>query len=747
MTDVSQLSNAQLLAALGQSSTPTSQSSAPPGASGSQPSVSGPTLLPLPPGLVPSPNPLDRATGGGVPLTSLTDDQIKAYLGAPAAPLADAAQSAAPGLAKGIAGLAGLPGDLENLWGNGVDYLAPKAIGALQDLVGYRGGKYVNGQWQPSKDFPYLGSNPETADLLAWQDRTKFQPFDYAHDGLGPATSGDINNAIQSVTGPYHQPQTPAGRFVDTVGQFAPAAVFPGSLGAKALRVLVPSTTSDLAGEATRGTPMEPWARAGGALLGGGLQSAGERIAAAPLSVMGNAAKGLTEDQIAQATALRSQAAEKGIQLTIPEAVQQVTNGATNLSRTQRLVESSTLGSEAMRPYFAQRPDQVRGAVMNFADQIAPPGSPGMLGQDAQRAAQGAQMDANAQRSALSGPAYNAADQESVPAQPMVDLLSRIKADMSGDQTGLLSPRLGQLAQSLTNGGEPITNIGNLSTARNYWRDQIDLPPTGNDPLTKHQAGMISGHLDDLDALLKANPNRAAGDQVYAAASRNIVDPLNAGPVGQIGGTADLGSQTSALYPQNPPLGQPAETAAAIDALNSQREGLAAALTRQHVGSTFNQSTRNLTSGPNQYGGALFARNIAGNAEQGATLNAGLNQVDPTGALGSHWSDLVDALQATGRRERPGSMTAFNAEDQNALHAAPLAVRSLGNLLDPLEYGRLINSGVGKMAYGRNIAALSDLMTTPDTTDALTRALASVRANSFVPRAVLALPSSQQGGP
>lgn len=638
-------------------------------------------------------------------------------------PAEDIGRSAVTGLERGVTGLLGTPKALSQ----GADWLNNQGLNAVE---------YLTGQ--------HLTPQQRQAAINAGHIVQGASPFGLVNPN-GPSTEGmnrRVNQAdIATGGGGFHAPQTMGGRFAETVGEMAPGAILPGSTAARVARVAVPAVASQTASELAP-DGYKPAAKIAGGIIGGGLEGFGEGIAAAPSQILARSASGLTQDQIAAAVALRSHAASLGLDLTIPEAAQQVTNGATGMGRLQRILESTNRTQPDLSAYFAQRPDQVRGAVTGFADGLAPggTGSPSMLGLDANRAAMGAQMDANSQRAALSRPYYTEADQAQVDPGGIGEIIDRLNSQIAGDKTGLISPRLQALRSSLTDqGGAPILDQGNLSTARNYWQDQIDLPPTGQAPLTKYEGGIISSHLKDLDALLKANPSRQAGDAVYASASRNIVDPLNAGPVGRIAATDALPEQTAALYPQNPPVGQSGDTSAALSALDSQREGLAAALTHQHIMTGFNQATRDLTSGPSQYGGAAFARALMGNNEQAATLRAGLDTIDPSGFQSSNLDGLVEALMATGKRERPGSMTAFNESDLNALKAAPAAVRFLGGAGDPLEWTKNLSNATGKALFGRNMDLLSQMIRDPDTAAILGQAQNAPSGpswlNAFLPAA------------
>jgi hypothetical protein len=271
---------------------------------------------------------------------------------------------------------------------------------------------------------------------------------------------------------------------------------------------------------------------------------------------------------------------------------------------------------------------------------------------------------------------------------------------------------------------------------------QTALNPGGNNERAA-AFGSIRQRADALASAVSGDWRAARG--TVAAGRAQFLDPLEAGPVGKIAATNDLSAQTGALYPQNPPTGAPLETSEAVAALNTQDPDIAAALTRQHLGNTFNQSSRSLSSGPNQYGGALYARNLLGNSEQAATLRAGLDAIDPSGRLSDRLSTLADILQATGRRERPGSLTAHNAEDLKALALPPAPVRILGDLGNPFEWMQHISQGIGAQMFKKNMDALAAALTDPDLDAVLARAKAAQSPGSMGNLPIVAQSSQQQG--
>ena len=140
---------------------------------------------------------------------------------------ADVAKSGGIGLVKGAIGLAGT---------------IPAISGALHSVAD----KYLFD--------PIFGAKPDdTPDI-----NQTFSPY-------------GIQKGIESATGPFYEPKTTAGRYAETAGEFAPAAIGgPEALLPRLVtRVAAPAIASETAGELTKGTAAEPYARMGGALLGG----------------------------------------------------------------------------------------------------------------------------------------------------------------------------------------------------------------------------------------------------------------------------------------------------------------------------------------------------------------------------------------------------------------------------------------------------------------------------------------------
>jgi len=104
-------------------------------------------------------------------------------------------------------------------------------------------------------------------------------PIGSALQSLAGPSGQQVKAAAESVTGDFYKPQTTAGQYARTIGEFAPGALMPGGVARRVLgNVVAPAVGSEAAGQATAGTELEPYARLGGAVVGGLLPSAASRI-------------------------------------------------------------------------------------------------------------------------------------------------------------------------------------------------------------------------------------------------------------------------------------------------------------------------------------------------------------------------------------------------------------------------------------------------------------------------------------
>lgn len=303
----------------------------------------------------------------------------------------DVAKSTAAGLGQGAIGLAGLAGDASRLLDYGPSYLIAKGAEKL--------GLLPNGK--------------TASDLIS-----DAQKLDLPRDKFAAPTSGDIKRVVeQDVTGPFHEPQTTAGKYAKTAAEFVPvAAAMPGNVAANALKYgVAPGVGSEAAGQAFEGTQYEPYARFAGAVAGGAAPIAARSGVAAALGKRGvsQAAKevassvsNMTQEQFDAALQLMRESKATGVPLTFAEAAQHVTGGATKAADLQRVIE----GHGGLTDFMSERPAQIEAAGRRAISGVAPAAQQlSALGQDAQRTATGI-IESSPQGQKLAGDVWRAGE-------------------------------------------------------------------------------------------------------------------------------------------------------------------------------------------------------------------------------------------------------------------------------------------------------------------------------------------------
>lgn len=166
----------------------------------------------------------------------------------------DVAKSIPSGLATGTIGMAGLAGDAQSL-ASGLDlspWLERKAQEHFPNAM-----SFLKSESAATVANDPLGLADKSADT-----RNVRYP-----------TSGELQSAAEGITGPFYKAQTVPGQYAQTGAEFAPGMLLPGGVGSLGRQFLTnvaaPAFVSETAGQLTKGTSTEPYARAAGALVGG----------------------------------------------------------------------------------------------------------------------------------------------------------------------------------------------------------------------------------------------------------------------------------------------------------------------------------------------------------------------------------------------------------------------------------------------------------------------------------------------
>lgn len=149
----------------------------------------------------------------------------------------DTIKAGGAGLARGTAHLVGLPGTVGGGIESGLNWLKAKGY----ELA--------------------TGEKPEPGGFWAGVQTPN------------PLSGGNLQEAMSAATegATDYRGKTVPGQYAGTAGEFIPAAVaFGGANLPNIIKTgIVPALTSETAGQATKDTALEPWARIAGALLGG----------------------------------------------------------------------------------------------------------------------------------------------------------------------------------------------------------------------------------------------------------------------------------------------------------------------------------------------------------------------------------------------------------------------------------------------------------------------------------------------
>lgn len=263
----------------------------------------------------------------------------------------DVAQSAGAGIIRGAAGLVDLPQTLGWLADAGTGILARGAI----RLVGGTPASDQGADTSSRSVIPPVANLPKAGDAAV--------------------------HGLEAATGKLYEPQTTAGEYARTVAEFIPGAG--RTVAGIAKNALIPAVASETAGQATKGTAMEPWAR-GAAGLAAGVGAAAAGRASAAERLFDKSFGKVGSEEVAQIQTLVADGKARGIDLTWPEAAQQIL-GPRRAGDLQRVVE----GQGGLSEFFARRPEQIAAAGAAGLDTIAPAGaSPTRVGDAARTAAQ-----------------------------------------------------------------------------------------------------------------------------------------------------------------------------------------------------------------------------------------------------------------------------------------------------------------------------------------------------------------------
>jgi hypothetical protein len=671
----------------------------------------------------------------------------------------DIARGVATGAVRGAASVLGFPSDVWQMLDRGY-------------------------QWVLTKGAEKMGlMTPEEGAALR-QPIPGLEDYKFGSENIYKHLAG----LAQSMGADTNEPQTVPGQYAETMTSFLPGAAAFGASSAKEVPTaltrygLLPGAASETAGQVTKGTDLEPYARMAGAIgpeTGWQAFNAGRRMMSPMRGIMDN----VTPVQEAQSQELLERSREAGAPLLSSEAVQQVTGNATRLGDLQRVVEQSPKGAAIIRPLMAQRPAATDAMGRSMLDQIGPGTmDPFEVAPKVQGASNQAVSDAAAARTAAVDPFYQRANTDRVPLADMNQFLGRIDNMIASDKTGIMGPELSHLRESLietpgtpgtpgipaqriantTPTGAtiyrttpavpavaptppvPITDIENLDRVRKYFRDRLDLPQWAQDATSKEEGAKVGSLLNDLrQRMVSASSDFAAGKNLYQNITENTFSPLTRSPTGQLAAAETYPQQAQILFNPNPPARSAGAVGRAVRVVARADPDAAAELVRLHLENTFNEATQNNLPGPNQFGGPKFAAVVSGNSQQAKNLQAAVTALPDGNLRWQAWQKGMQILEAMGTRQPVGSQTAFNAQIQKWMAQGNPATEFLVGVASPGTWPKVASAVYRHVVFDQNTERLARLFTEGNVADL--RDIARAGARSFQGQAALIGALAHQG--
>lgn len=453
-------------------------------------------------------------------------------------------------------------------------------------------------------------------------------------------------------------------------------------------------------------------------------------LRSAPASIARESVENITPQQIKQAQMLQSMANAYKTPLTTAEAIAQVT-GSSPLQNVQRVVEQSKRGGPILSEMMVNRP-KANAELMNlYTTQLGgQPSSqvPILMKDIATDVVKGAESSLTAN----TRPYYRAAVEE-------------MRAAQNAGKEFMLPQVFNEEVNALVKSNPAIKDAlnhvtsneytGAFKAAKNSPESLIAAKKYLDAQYTKF-SDRVSGNLDkekaanawsgsrELDAFLsQKSPEYAKGSQIYESAQKTQIQPLKQGGIGVMAeqtGTPEqlMQGQREVLMPTNPAATFKPDIERMVDLLRrrnvsqnpmSNYETIIPSWTGQSLRGLYNQASKDIAGGANQFGGAKFAVQIAGNPQQKENLFTLLEKGSGQQAKQT-MGDILDIFSAQGKRQPAGSMTEYNKLLNEQVGTGGL----IGEVATAVTKPSTIRRWYENLKYGQNTEALANLLRDPE---------------------------------
>lgn len=509
------------------------------------------------------------------------------------------------------------------------------------------------------------------------------------------------------ITSPAREPINTTGRIIDFTGQVLGAGGRnPVGYARQSVPALLKNAAVDTGIGVSGGVGQELGQRAMGDVGGqiGGVLASG---VPAFLSTMRNtnsanlrgALSGLTQEELDAAQELQRRSIAAGSPITGAEAINKTVGNIPSLQSIQRVVEQSSGGSPIISPMMNARPGNNTGV---FDRTMAPLGGvvdPRMVASNMQQTAESVinkQRQAGNQQakpfydaSVNSNAKIPASDWNNLTADPAIS--AALKSVKGNDLLGMAN--------------EPPGSMKWLDAARKHMDDVAASATTSGKNYEAANARNASSKIND--ALDTASPQYAMGRYITGGNMKYNVAPLENGPIGKIANTS--GERSGATTTQfdalvNGDNTTPDQIRKTIAQLNMNNPNAARELAVQGLKNEFDSATQNLVSGPNQWGGAKFAK-----AVDTPKVQAYLESLPNGKQVYQGFRNMLDVFEAQGTRSAPGSLTSTNMQGQKEMTGVGVGVAA-----DPAKWMQAMRDVYDNFRFGRNTAEMAKILTDPN---------------------------------
>jgi len=413
--------------------------------------------------------------------------------------------------------------------------------------------------------------------------------------------------------------------------------------------------------------------------------------------------QGISPEQIRQADDLLKRSYQQGSPLTAAEALAQVTGG-NPLIATQRFVENAPKSAPTMADFLRQRPQsnvEFMEKTLSGVSQKPTLDTTARISSAAEKVISGAEQNVTKNIE----PYYTKAGTQTI-----------AKSDLTGVMT---DPVINEAVKVVRSTGKyGVKNFAEndprtLIAAKQYLDDQYSVlsnPVTGAE---KNAVRINVASTNKLDNFLRDQlPDYDVGANKYQTAYRTQISPLKQSQVGELAetgaGEKAMKAQQNILMPSNPQVTKPEDIKRTVDLLRRKDPTVVQDWTPQSLQGFFNETSQKLQGGENQFGGAKFASNIAGNKQQRENLKTLI--IESAGIQAwNGFEKMLETMEAQGKRQPMNSATSFNN-----MIAEEFKSGGAGKLVTSGVKPSIIANAYDEFRMGKNAQLLAKLLTDPD---------------------------------